>query len=86
MCTDNTKPNLSVHVMKIMVDVVVPNDKAQDAAAAIRVEGKYSIFAVLNQADGVHIIVAIRIQNRAEFYAHLKKVSGLLQLKYQELD
>ena len=72
--------------MNIIVDVVVPKNKAQDATAAIRIEGKYSIFAVLNQADGVHILVAIRIHNRAEFYAHLKKVSGTLQLQYNELD
>jgi len=86
MCTETNKTALLVHVMQIIVDVVVPNDKAHAAAAAIRVEEKYSIFAVLNQSDGVHILVSISIHDRARFYEHLKQVSGTLQLKYTELD
>ncbi|MBT6690730.1 hypothetical protein HOB10_00135 [Candidatus Parcubacteria bacterium] len=94
MCKHDDQ-SLNAHVLKIIVDIIVPKNKAQDAAAAIRVEGKYSIFAVLNQhsdsesdnqSHGVHILVAIRIQSRAEFYAHLRKVCGTLQLKYNELD
>ncbi|MBT4849792.1 hypothetical protein HON36_02985 [Candidatus Parcubacteria bacterium] len=81
MCTVKDK-DILIDMGHVLVKIVVLSNIAQEVAAAIRIEGKFSIYAVLNHDGGqVHILISLRSIDRAALDQHLRKVASDLRLR-----